>query len=228
MGLTPLDPGWTPDGGMTTSPSAPPATLAPPAVAAPVAPAVAPPVPAPAYSSPLPTVSPSLPPTASPPQAEPQAATAVNSQVEHDTSYARAALEEDSGFEAGLLSELLVECQDSGASDLHLTAGARPTLRVNGSLMAMEDRSILTPPIIQRMMYAILTQKQRERFEEELELDFAFALPGRARFRVNLYRQRDALGGAFRIIPYEIKALEELGVPPVSPTSRCCLVASCW
>ena len=78
----------------------------------------------------------------------------------------------------------------------------------------MEDRAILTPPVIQRMMYAILTQKQRERFEEELELDFAFALPGRARFRVNLYRQRDALGGAFRIIPYEIKALEELGVPP--------------
>jgi twitching motility protein PilT len=224
-GLTPLDPGWSPDGGMVTSPSAPPSTLAPPvatpAPAAPVtvapAPAPAAPAPPPAYASPLPTVSPNLPPapsSASQGQADPSAATGVNNQVELDTSYARAALEEDSGFEAGLLSELLVECQDSGASDLHLTAGARPTLRVNGSLMAMEDRSILTPPVIQRMMYAILTQKQRERFEEELELDFAFALPGRARFRVNLYRQRDALGGAFRIIPYEIKALEELGVPP--------------
>jgi twitching motility protein PilT len=228
MGLTPLDPGWTPDGGMTTSPSAPPATLAPPAPAAPplVAPPapvpvaaapVAPPAPAPAYAEPLPTVSPNAPPahtSATQTQPDPTMATSVNTQVELDTSYARAALEEDSGFEAGLLSELLVECQDSGASDLHLTAGARPTLRVNGSLMAMDDRAILTPPVIQRMMYAILTQKQRERFEEELELDFAFALPGRARFRVNLYRQRDALGGAFRIIPYEIKALEELGVPP--------------
>jgi twitching motility protein PilT len=227
MGLTPLDPGWTPDGGMTTSPSAPPATLAPPSAPAsapaPAAPAVtvapapaAPAPPAPAYSTPLPSVSPNLPPAPPAPPSEPQAAgaTAVNSQVELDTSYARAALEEDSGFEAGLLSELLVECQDSGASDLHLTAGARPTLRVNGSLVPMEDRAILTPPVIQRMMYAILTEKQRERFEEELELDFAFALPGRARFRVNLYRQRDALGGAFRIIPYEIKALEELGVPP--------------
>jgi twitching motility protein PilT len=221
MGLTPLDPGWSPDGGSVTSPSAPPATLAPPAAAPPVSAPMtvaAPAVPAPAYAPPLPTVSPNLPPpqTTSNPAADASSgtATAVNSQVELDTSYARAALEEDSGFEAGLLSELLVECQDSGASDLHLTAGARPTLRVNGSLMPMEDRSILTPPIIQRMMYAILTQKQRERFEEELELDFAFALPGRARFRVNLYRQRDALGGAFRIIPYEIKALEELGVPP--------------
>jgi twitching motility protein PilT len=64
------------------------------------------------------------------------------------------------------------------------------------------------------MMYAIVTQKQREKFEAELELDFAYAVPGKARFRVNLYRQRDALGAAFRLIPYEIKKLEDLGVPP--------------
>ena len=64
------------------------------------------------------------------------------------------------------------------------------------------------------MLYAILTQKQREKFEEELELDFAYAVPGRARFRVNIYRQRDALGAAFRLIPFEIKTLEDLGVPP--------------
>jgi len=219
VGLTPLDPGWTPDGGMVTSPSAPPATLAPPApTVAPPAPAAAPVAPvaapvAPAYAAPLPTVSPNLPPMTSP-APDANALTTVNSQVELDASYARAALEEDSGIEAALLSELLVECQDGGASDLHLSAGARPTLRINGTLVPMEDRAILTPPVIQRMMYAILTQKQRERFEEELELDFAYALPGRARFRVNLYRQRDALGAAFRIIPYEIKALEELGVPP--------------
>jgi twitching motility protein PilT len=250
MTLSPLDPGWTPDVGLTTSQAAPPATLAPPTTSAPpVAPAPAPaapsaPVPAPAPAvAPAPAASvapavappaapagtvapaapvyappPSVPPVAAPPPAPsspaPAAPAAVNTQVELDASYARAALEEDSGIEAGLLAELLVECQDGGASDLHLSAGARPTLRVNGSLVPMEDRAILTPPVIQRMMYAILTQKQRERFEEELELDFAFALPGRARFRVNLYRQRDALGSAFRIIPYEIKALEELGVPP--------------
>jgi twitching motility protein PilT len=112
------------------------------------------------------------------------------------------------------LTELLVTVLERNASDLHLTAGARPTIRLNGSLSPLEDRPVLTPPVLQQMMYEILTQRQRERFEEELELDFAYAVPGRARFRVNLYRQREALGAAFRLIPYEIKKLEDLGVPP--------------
>jgi twitching motility protein PilT len=137
-----------------------------------------------------------------------------NEQMDHDAAYARSALEEGSETEAALLTELLIEVQERGASDLHVTSGARPTLRLQGTLVALEERPLLTPPVIQRMLYAILTQKQREKFEEQLELDFAYALPGRARFRVNLYRQRDSLGAAFRIIPYEIKALEELGVPP--------------
>ncbi len=64
------------------------------------------------------------------------------------------------------------------------------------------------------MLYAILTQRQREKFEAELELDFAYAVPGQARFRVNLYRQRDAVGAAFRLIPFDIKPLEALGIPP--------------
>jgi twitching motility protein PilT len=80
--------------------------------------------------------------------------------------------------------------------------------------MPMDDQAVMTPPSLQKMIYAILTQKQRERFEEVLELDFAYAVPGRARFRVNVYRQRDTLGAAFRLIPYEIKKLEDLGVPP--------------
>jgi twitching motility protein PilT len=79
----------------------------------------------------------------------------------------------------------------------------------------MDDRPVMTPPILQRMFYAMLTQKQREKFEENLELDLAYAVPGKARFRVNIYRQRDSLGAAFRLIPYEIKPLEELGIPPV-------------
>ena len=112
------------------------------------------------------------------------------------------------------LTEMLVQVLERGASDLHLTAGARPTIRHNGSLEALEDLPVLTPPVIQTMMYQILTQKQRERFEEVLELDFAYAVPGRARFRVNLYRQRESLGAAFRLIPFEIKPLEALGVPP--------------
>ena len=101
-----------------------------------------------------------------------------------------------------------------GASDLHLTAGARPMVRLHGSLQPVEDAPELTPPVIQTLLYAILTQRQRERFEAELELDFAYAVPGQARFRVNMYRQRDAVGAAFRLIPFEIKPLEELGIPP--------------
>ena len=77
----------------------------------------------------------------------------------------------------------------------------------------MDEYPVLTPPVIQRVMYAAITQRQREIFEEELELDFAYSVPGRARFRVNLYRQRDSVGAAFRIIPFEIKPLEDLGVP---------------
>ena len=64
------------------------------------------------------------------------------------------------------------------------------------------------------MLYAAITQKQREKFEENLELDFAYSVPGKARFRVNIYRQRDSLGAAFRLIPFEIKKLEDLGIPP--------------
>ena len=78
----------------------------------------------------------------------------------------------------------------------------------------MEDRSVLTPVALTKLIYAILSQKQREKFEEEWELDFAYSVPGRARFRVNVYKQKDAIGAAFRLIPYEIKPLEDLGVPP--------------
>ena len=67
---------------------------------------------------------------------------------------------------------------DTGASDLHLTSGARPTIRLNGELEQLEDYPILTPPVIQRVLYAALTQKQREKFEENLELDFAYSVPG--------------------------------------------------
>jgi twitching motility protein PilT len=182
---------------MTTSPASPP-LLAP-----------APAAPAPTYGEPA--QIPGLPPAA---QSYEPPTDGPSDQLERDSAYARAALEEDSEIEAGLLTDLLIECQDTGASDLHLSAGAKPMLRIHGALAALEERAILTPPVIQRMLYAILTQKQRETFEEALELDFAYSVPGRARFRVNIYRQRDALGAAFRIIPYEIKALEDLGVPP--------------
>gem|GEM_PF-1246335 len=116
------------------------------------------------------------------------------------------------------LTPLLIAVLERGASDLHITSGAPPTLRINGVLAPMADMPLLTPPMLQRMLYALITQKQRERFEEELELDFAYAVPGKARFRVNLYMQRESLGAAFRLIPFGIKPLEELGVPPIVST----------
>ena len=108
------------------------------------------------------------------------------------------------------VAELLEQVLELGASDLHLTAGAKPTVRVNGRLGQLEDDPVLQPAETQAMIYSILTQRQRERLESEQELDCAHALPGKARFRLNVYFQRDSVGAAFRLIPQEIKALEAL------------------
>jgi twitching motility protein PilT len=116
------------------------------------------------------------------------------------------------------LDEALVAMVKAGASDLHLTTGAPPMIRKSGSLRPLEGFAILNGEALKRSIYATLTQKQREAFEDELELDFAYAVRGVARFRVNLYQQRDSIGAAFRVIPYEIKALEDLGVPAVVGT----------
>jgi twitching motility protein PilT len=187
----------------------PPAAPAAPApfAAAPAAP------PAPAYAAPAP---PAPAPPAPPPPAPPAAAAVPATPEATEKAYVRSALEEDSREEGIFLNDLLIRVLDSGGSDLHLTAGARPTIRVNGHLTQLDDFPMLTPPVLQKMLYAIITQKQRERFEEELELDFAYAVPGKARFRTNIYRQRDAVGAAFRLIPYEIKKLEDLGIPPAA------------
>ncbi len=120
---------------------------------------------------------------------------------------------EDSSADSGLLADLLGAVLDLGCSDLHLTVGAPPMVRRNGHLQALEDYLVLKPQTLQKTLYAILADKQRAKFEENLELDFAYSLPGRARFRVNLYKQRGAVGAAFRVIPHEIKPLEDLGVP---------------
>jgi len=111
--------------------------------------------------------------------------------------------------------ELLEIVLERGASDLHLTVGAPPTIRLHGDLIRLEGYPILSPRGLQGMIYAILPQKMRERLEQELELDMSYALPGKARFRVNVYFQRDSIGAAFRLIPYEIKSLDALGLPSV-------------
>ncbi|HET9310993.1 MAG TPA: type IV pilus twitching motility protein PilT [Actinomycetota bacterium] len=113
------------------------------------------------------------------------------------------------------IPELLGALMDAEGSDLHLTAGSPPVLRVHGELERLEGYPALSPRALQQMIYAILPQKLRERFEQELELDMSYSLPGRARFRVNVYMQRDAIGAAFRVIPFEIKQIDELGLPAV-------------
>ncbi|MFN8156720.1 MAG: type IV pilus twitching motility protein PilT [Candidatus Nanopelagicales bacterium] len=145
---------------------------------------------------------------------EPAAAPGENPSAEPMTVVGRQTTEQTVREDDFNLNDALIMMLDRGASDLHITSGARPTIRVSGSLTPLDDYPVLTPPVLQRVIYAILTQAQRLKFEEDLELDFAYSLPGRARFRVNIYRQRESLGAAFRIIPFEIKSLESLGVPP--------------
>jgi twitching motility protein PilT len=112
------------------------------------------------------------------------------------------------------LGRVLAELVEFGGSDLHLTAGLPPTVRVDGELRPMSGYPELTPDELRKTIYGILTQRQRESFENALELDVSHNLPGQARFRVNVFQQRDSIGAVMRVIPHEIKPLDRLGVPP--------------
>jgi len=112
------------------------------------------------------------------------------------------------------VNRLLNILLERAGSDLHLTAGAPPVIRLNGQLVRLEEFPTLDPVTIRQLIYSILTSRQRERFEENLELDLSLSLPGKARFRVNVFQQREALGAAFRLIPVDIRPLQDLGVPP--------------
>jgi twitching motility protein PilT len=112
-------------------------------------------------------------------------------------------------------AEVLLEVVGRRASDLHLTAGAPPMVRVRGRLTPMEGYPALTPTDTREIIYSILSNDQRQKLETHWQLDFAYQIPGMARFRVNAYFQRAALGAAFRLIPFEVTPLESLGLPPV-------------
>jgi twitching motility protein PilT len=113
------------------------------------------------------------------------------------------------------IPELLEAMLERGASDLHVTVGTAPTIRLHGDLVRLDEYPVLEAQALQGMIYAILPQKMRERFEQELELDMSYSLPGRARFRVNVYYQRDSIGAAFRLIPFEVQPVDVLGLPSV-------------
>ena len=115
-------------------------------------------------------------------------------------------------------SEILLEVVGRRASDLHLTAGAPPTLRERGALVAINGYGPLTPDDTREFIYSILSTEQRRRLETDLQLDFAYLVPGKARFRVNAFHQRGALAAAFRLIPHQMVAIDDLGLPPIVHT----------
>ncbi|HEX6925097.1 MAG TPA: type IV pilus twitching motility protein PilT [Longimicrobiaceae bacterium] len=113
------------------------------------------------------------------------------------------------------LRSLLDEMIQRGASDLHITAGERPKLRIDGSIVNSRVEHILTPKDTLQLTYSILTENQKKRFENEDELDFSFGIQTLSRFRANAFRQRGCVALAIRQIPFQITPLEKLNVPPV-------------
>jgi twitching motility protein PilT len=113
------------------------------------------------------------------------------------------------------LRSLLDEMIQRGASDLHITAGERPKLRVDGAIVNSQVEQVLTPKDTLQLTYSILTENQKKRFENEDELDFSFGIQTLSRFRANAFRQRGCVALAIRQIPFQIKPLDQLNVPPV-------------
>lgn len=113
------------------------------------------------------------------------------------------------------LKELLELSLQQEASDLHISPGLPPVLRINGDLVKQENLPILNSEMTQELVYKTLDEKQIQQFESELELDFAVALPQSARFRVNAFHQTNGIAASFRTIPSKIPSLDELGLPPI-------------
>ena len=112
------------------------------------------------------------------------------------------------------LHQLLKTLVEQGGTDLHVTTSSPPQVRIDGKLIPLQLPP-LTAPETKQLCYSILTDNQKHRFEEALELDLSFGIKGLARFRANIYSQRGAVAGAFRTIPWEIKSFKELGLPDV-------------
>jgi len=112
------------------------------------------------------------------------------------------------------LSDLLKKMLEMGGSDLHITTNSPPQIRVHGHLTPL-DLPPLQPAETKQLAYSVLTDAQKHRFEENLELDFSFGLKGLARFRGNVFNQRGATAAVFRVIPFEIRSFLQLNLPPI-------------
>ncbi len=113
------------------------------------------------------------------------------------------------------LSELLTATARQNASDIHLAVGRRPTLRIDGALVAIQSEAPLTPESIDQLISGLLTPEQRQAFLEKRQLDFAYSFEDKARFRVNVYFQRGYMAASLRLIPARIKTIEELNLIPI-------------
>ena len=118
------------------------------------------------------------------------------------------------------IEELVQQLVERGGSDLHISAGAPPMIRVNGKLVSTE-LEVLDGETTQKLVYSILDNEQILRFEKSWELDMSFGIAGLGRFRTNVFYQRGALGAVLRVIPYEVKSLSELDLP-VDVCERIC------
>src|SRR5512135_44041 len=115
---------------------------------------------------------------------------------------------------AASLRDLLKKMVEMGGSDLHITPHTPPQIRLHGHLQPM-DMPPLAPSETKALAYSVMTDAQKHRFEEDLELDFSFGLKGLARFRANVFNQRGATAAVFRVIPFDIMTFAQLNLPPV-------------
>jgi len=115
------------------------------------------------------------------------------------------------------LTDLLRKTVEMGGSDLHITSGSPPRLRLHGELLSLDFPS-LVPEETQRLVYSVMTDKQKHRFEEDLEIDFSFGIKDLCRFRANIFTQRGGCAGVFRIIPFKILSIQDLHLPPIIET----------
>jgi len=113
------------------------------------------------------------------------------------------------------IDTLLERAAHEDASDLHITAGSAPLLRMRGRLAPLEDFDVFSPEETRDLLYRVLSTEQQKRLEIDRQIDFSYSVPGVARFRVNVYFQRDSLAAAFRLVPQMIKSAQELGLPEV-------------
>jgi twitching motility protein PilT len=173
------------------------------------------------YGAPQPVTAPS--PQSAPPQPEPAQPAPPAQPVTQERVAAPQAVPaqgqpsvfDRSGDGVPHLDDLLRLMLERGGSDLHVAVGSPPGIRQRGELLPIEGIRPMTPRDTMEMIFSVLSEEQRKRYENELELDFAYSIPGVSRFRANVFQQRNSMGAVFRVIPIDIPTIEDLGLPKV-------------